>query len=561
MRILRAGSLVVISLVLLAGTTKVALADPHAVFYTAVGQQQLFFNVLAALDQADYVEPADGPYSYSRETLLNRRAEQGFGREENTTVNSTKSDLSSILTRNITLEGNDLWTAYLSVQFARESSRRNALDELVRLYCMRSFGRIGCSDDPLEQNPDIAFVSDPIQWKGEVFEEGVLGAALSGTREDQSIRRQRLEDRDKPFVRQQPRAYSRFIASLRKIVESETDPLIKQIKSEKLQTLITESLGQYSYLPVDPHVFDDITYSEQTLDDGTKVYNPTIAYSYYDDGDPGTETVKADEYIGRLMSATIGLDQLKIAVSQELERGAEFIKTIQSFQTADGALADVTIKPTYVSTCYDGVDSDGDGFVDELDNDCHYDGDNNNPYSFDRTRSENGLPNNSSEIADLGVEIISPAHAKLALTQALADTFGDADQNLIYAPANAEQFPGDTTLVGPKGSPTPLPSPGVSGATTLPQSVSFNTTGSPAVAGITDIYDYYARPDKDPLTPEVNPKAPHQEEAGIDALNALTGDTYYLNYEDCGFCGFLDDLLETPYWQEILEDIIKENES
>lgn len=37
-----------------------AFADPHAVFYTDRGQEQVFFNVLAALNQADYVEPPDG---------------------------------------------------------------------------------------------------------------------------------------------------------------------------------------------------------------------------------------------------------------------------------------------------------------------------------------------------------------------------------------------------------------------------------------------------------------------------------------------------------------------
>lgn len=34
-----------------------ASADPHAVFYTDRGQAQVFYNVLAALNQADYVEP------------------------------------------------------------------------------------------------------------------------------------------------------------------------------------------------------------------------------------------------------------------------------------------------------------------------------------------------------------------------------------------------------------------------------------------------------------------------------------------------------------------------
>lgn len=38
-----------------------AWADPHAVFYTDKGQEQVFYNVLAALNQADYVEPPTVP--------------------------------------------------------------------------------------------------------------------------------------------------------------------------------------------------------------------------------------------------------------------------------------------------------------------------------------------------------------------------------------------------------------------------------------------------------------------------------------------------------------------
>lgn len=34
-----------------------ALADPHAMFFTDRAQEQLFYNVLAALNQADFVEP------------------------------------------------------------------------------------------------------------------------------------------------------------------------------------------------------------------------------------------------------------------------------------------------------------------------------------------------------------------------------------------------------------------------------------------------------------------------------------------------------------------------
>lgn len=39
---------------------KVVFADPHAIFFTDRGQEQLFYNVLAALNQADFVEPPSG---------------------------------------------------------------------------------------------------------------------------------------------------------------------------------------------------------------------------------------------------------------------------------------------------------------------------------------------------------------------------------------------------------------------------------------------------------------------------------------------------------------------
>ncbi|MDO8511851.1 MAG: hypothetical protein Q7S57_01145 [bacterium] len=42
-----------------------ALADPHAMFYTDKGQQQVFYNFLAALNQADYVEAPNSPDPYT----------------------------------------------------------------------------------------------------------------------------------------------------------------------------------------------------------------------------------------------------------------------------------------------------------------------------------------------------------------------------------------------------------------------------------------------------------------------------------------------------------------
>jgi hypothetical protein len=54
------GILLGVTIGMLAGI-RPAHADPHAVFFTDRAQAQLFFNVLAALNQADYVENPDTP--------------------------------------------------------------------------------------------------------------------------------------------------------------------------------------------------------------------------------------------------------------------------------------------------------------------------------------------------------------------------------------------------------------------------------------------------------------------------------------------------------------------
>lgn len=129
-------------------SSQIAQADPHAVFYTVSGQQQLFFNMLAALDQADYVEPATptvgSPEDGSRSELLEDRETAGFGRATDPVLVATQTDLASLLTRNITLEGNDLWSSYLALQFALESTRRRNSAELIKIFCGHGLGLKDC---------------------------------------------------------------------------------------------------------------------------------------------------------------------------------------------------------------------------------------------------------------------------------------------------------------------------------------------------------------------------------------------------------------------------------
>lgn len=191
-----------------------AKADPHALYFTTVGQQQLFFNILAALDQADYVEPATGPNS--RANLLEKRdaaatsspAPTAEDRLENTITN-----LPTVLTRQITLEGYDFWTAYQAQLLAIEVARRNGLDELARVFCERALGRAGCSNKitaaNLTQSQDEAFVRDPQNRLKEVGAGGAT-ALSSGTISDLA-KRNEYKNPTKPELLR-PRTYDPFAA-------------------------------------------------------------------------------------------------------------------------------------------------------------------------------------------------------------------------------------------------------------------------------------------------------------------------------------------------------------
>ncbi|MEO6077820.1 MAG: hypothetical protein ABIP54_03465 [Candidatus Andersenbacteria bacterium] len=169
--VLSAAFFSLILITLFVANTPLALADPHAVFYTDRAQEQLFYNVLAALNQADYVEPGIGDFPYARNNLAQNRnfaanpdpASQNtspLGPETNLVLRQTHTDLPSVVSRNITLDGNDLWTAYLLNQYALETDTRRATSELLRKLCTSALGLIGCSTNPGPANQQSeAFVT------------------------------------------------------------------------------------------------------------------------------------------------------------------------------------------------------------------------------------------------------------------------------------------------------------------------------------------------------------------------------------------------------------------
>jgi hypothetical protein len=178
--------------------SKIAYADPHAVFYTATGQQQLFFNVLAGLNQADYVEPANPqtgtPAGQSRQDL--NQAQQTAGNQPKATVNDVlnagQTKLSSILTRNITLQGNDVWSSYQAFQLALEASRRRYSTELIQILCGHGFGLKNCKTNSEDTKTAAARESEAIETNPQDItarsQQAVDSALFSGTEADQQDR-------------------------------------------------------------------------------------------------------------------------------------------------------------------------------------------------------------------------------------------------------------------------------------------------------------------------------------------------------------------------------------
>ena len=246
-----------------------AYADPHAVFYTDRAQEQLFYNTLAALNQADFVEPSSNN-QYSRATLLARRAsavartspqpgDRPFSPEQNPINTSTRTDLPAILTRGITLEGNDLWTAYLVNQFALETATRRNTSELARVYCQGGLGRVGCDTNlgsTESQQQSEAFANIPVDRQTEVA-FGRDSILQSGTSDDEDIR-QSIENEPKTANNKylySPRYYSPEIAALRQNIGSNEGALA-------ILTGLTTGISGLSGNAISTDAFADVTFEE-----------------------------------------------------------------------------------------------------------------------------------------------------------------------------------------------------------------------------------------------------------------------------------------------------------
>jgi hypothetical protein len=245
-----------------------AYADPHAVFYTDRAQEQLFYNTLAALNQADFVEPVSNN-QYSRAILLARRSstvartspqpgDRTFIAEQNPVINSTRTDLPAILSRSITLEGNDLWTAYLINQFALETTTRRSEDELARTLCERGLGRVQCNRRlGRSQQQSTAFITQPATESGKL--DVAVNSALSSGLTSETALRQKIGDPNNTTrdpVYRIPRPNSPALAGLNKNIQGNPDAL-------NFMSIVTGNA--LNDVEIDPDTLEELTFDKNGL--------------------------------------------------------------------------------------------------------------------------------------------------------------------------------------------------------------------------------------------------------------------------------------------------------
>lgn len=478
------------------GLTSTALADPHAIFYTAIGQQQLFFNVLAALDQADYVET-----QYDRQNLRDSRAATGllrpFTQDQQTIVEQTRvgpedispsePGVSALLSRLITLEGYDLYTDYLVRTLGADFQRRNAATELAEALCDFALGWEKC--EPLDLEPESldperfeelvkkrlrAIVVRPQQYWAEAYTRGALAALASGT--DQSIRD---DIKSAPDKNKLPYAYSPDIHQWRNLIGGRPD---KYAHEKLLDQMLTATARSFV-----PGLFD-YPYQDFTVDaTGDWQVSP------YPDGEP------AD--MRRIASALENADdaalEMKTIALAATERVAEQLEMTQ----AEGARADGELE------------------------------------------WEPGAGN--SEIGELTSLVEVPAAVREGELHDLTNILAQVDTSQEFSALRGVDEPGGTELVE-RGTVR-----GVQTTATAP------STGDSQgeVAGVLDLFrlitNYYFDVSRSRTAPDANIVAGHLEERATHVLDAITNLEFSKNRGKtsptcggaCGFFNFFSGLI------------------
>lgn len=304
---------------------KSAHADPHGVFFTVVGQQQLFFNILAALNQADYVEPLQ-----LRQQLSQGRDTAGYAPSKHSTLTATQTDLADVLTRSVSLEGQDVRTQERSDEYAREVVRQRRVAELIKKLCQEAFGAKDCTGDVKPQplagkfapltGKEQSFVQDPVTREQLPFILGVLGALSSGT----DAHRKFAEDLIKEAARGGavlPFEYSPVVAAWRKSASGEAVEALDRALAWKAASFLSTEL--------DPTFWDQIT-----LENGQAEVN--IAPN-------DSPELKSEKFFGAL-NELLAIPNTLEEIAQEAEKRV----ALQLNSTVvDGAVPDLEYVPEY----------------------------------------------------------------------------------------------------------------------------------------------------------------------------------------------------------------------
>lgn len=235
---------------------KSAQADPHGVFFTVVGQQQLFFNILAALNQADYVEPLQ-----LRQQLSQGRDTAGYAPSKHSTLTATQTELADVLTRSVSLEGQDVRTQERADEYAREVVRQRRVAELIKQLCQEAFGANDCTgegepqqlvhdkDAPLT-GKEQSFIQDPVARNNLPFILGVLGALSSGTEAHREFTKKLIVEANSGGA-VLPFEYSPVVAAWRKSASGE--------EVEALDRALIKKAVSFLSAELDPTFWDMVT--------------------------------------------------------------------------------------------------------------------------------------------------------------------------------------------------------------------------------------------------------------------------------------------------------------
>ncbi|MFH1353858.1 MAG: hypothetical protein ABIH36_01095 [bacterium] len=477
------------------GAVRAAKADPHAMFYTAIGQQQLFYNVLAALDQADYVET-----QFSREELVKARGEEKatppFKDEEfplteatkvgQETVSETDPGIADLLMRSITLEGTDQYNDELVREFGAESGRRNATSELLRALCDYGLGFKDCENDKTGMTPAQiaeaedyrrgAVVRDPLEWNMRPITDGVLAAFSSGTEAD---KQERLRRFSKPEGERMPMAYSPTIAKWRKEILNDA------YKTKLLDKVLIDVAS--TYVPPD----FEFPYKNFKISTAPGSYGETVVDCAPKSASDPPEFDCLENTASNVLFAPM--------IMQEIATKAyDRIAAQQKMMEEQGLLADVTLKS-----------------------------------------SEYGLPGESSVPStgnpeELSVVVKNPVAVRTGEVYSLPNALAMLDTSQQASSLAGLDKPGSQQLVERSGSSSSSPtcncvSPG---DPDYDPSLPLCQTGDPQcnVLGTLNLFDpgKYERYDKEkePTSPSANLIAGHLEQGAVHALRVLTAGNF-----------------------------------